>query len=166
MPVDFIAENENNSHDSLRVKIGRSGDIQVRLRALRTASPYELKLMGWIESNAESQLERSLHKRYSDQRVRLEWFFLQPEDVLHELKSHGIQGHIATEKNTFEIMSRDKDAVPEYYGPWKWGGVDDSEFCSKCGCACGLQYSENYGTDRCLNCGIIYDYEEDRGEES
>ena len=165
MPVYFIAENENDDHNSLRVKIGRSRDIQVRLRTLQTGSPYDLKLMGWIESDDDKQLELTLHERYSDQRIRLEWFYLQPEDVLNEMKSHGICAYIATEENTFEIMSRDKDGVPEYYGPWKWGGVDDSEFCPKCGCSCGPQYNENYGTDRCLKCGIIYEYEEEPREE-
>ena len=89
MPVYFIAENENEDHNSLRVKIGRSGDIKVRLRALQTGSPYDLKLMGWIESNDDKQLELTLHERYSDQRIRLEWFHLQPEDVLNELKLQG-----------------------------------------------------------------------------
>ena len=163
MPVYFIAENENDDHWSLRVKIGRSGDILVRLRALQTGSPYDLKLMGWIEDDDEKGLERRLHRRYADRRIRLEWFELQPEDVLRELKSHGVCAFIATEENAFEIASRDKDGVPEYCGPWKWGDVDDSEFCPKCGCGCGLQYNENYGTERCLICGIIYEYEE--GEE-
>jgi hypothetical protein len=166
MPVYFIAENENDDHSTLRVKIGRSSDIQARLRTLQTGSPYGLKIMGWINSNDDKKLERTLHERYADQRIHLEWFHLDPEDVLNELKSHGICAHIATEENTFEIKSRDKDGVPEYYGPWKWGDVDDSEFCPKCGCSCGLQYNENYGTDRCLECGIIYEYDEDFGEES
>lgn len=165
MPVYFIAENKNDDHSSLRVKIGRTKDIQVRLRALRTGSPYDLKLMGWIESDDDKQLELALHGRYADQRIHLEWFYLQPEDVLTELKSHGICAYISTEDNTFEIMSRDKDGVPEYCGPWKWADVDDSEFCPKCGCSCGLQYNGNYGTERCLKCGIIYEYEEEPREE-
>lgn len=165
MPVYFIAENENNDHNSLRVKIGRSKDIQVRLRALQTGSPYDLKLMGWIESNDDAQLEQELHERYSEQHIRLEWFYLEPEDVLGELKSHGICAYISTEKYTFEIMSRDKDGIPEYYGPWKWADVEDSEFCPKCGCSCGLHYNENFGADRCLKCGIIYEYEEEPRDE-
>ncbi|WP_371323915.1 GIY-YIG nuclease family protein [Dechloromonas sp. ZY10] len=165
MPVYFIAENENDDHSSLRVKIGRTKDLQVRLRALRTGSPYDLKLMGWIESDDDKQLELALHERYTDQRIHLEWFYLQPEDVLAELKSHGIYSYISIEKNTFEIMSRDKDGVPEYYGAWKWADVDDSEFCPKCGCSCGLQYNENYGSERCLKCGIIYEYAEEPREE-
>jgi T5orf172 domain len=165
MPVYFIAENENDDYNSLRVKIGHSKDIQVRMRALQTGSPYDLKLMGWIESEDAIGLESELHKRYSKKHIRLEWFRLEPEDVLGELKSHGICAYIATEENTFEIVSRDKDGVPEYFGPWKWSQVEDSEFCPKCGCSCGLHYNENYGTDRCLKCGIIYEYEEEPRDE-
>ena len=165
MPVYFIAENENDDHNSLRVKIGHSGNIRGRLRTLQTGSPYDLKLMGWIESDDDKQLELTLHGRYSDKRIRLEWFCLKPEDVFNELTSHGILAYIATEENTFEVMSCDQDGVPEYYGPWKWGDVDNSEFCPKCGCSCGLQYNENYGTDCCLHCGIIYEYEEEPREE-
>lgn len=161
MPVYFIAENENNDPNSLRVKVGRSVDIQVRLRTFQTGSPYELKLMGWIESDDDKQLELALHDRYSDLNIHGEWFNLEPNIVFNELKSHGINGFIATEENAFAIISRDKDGVPEYSGPWKWGDVEDSEFCPKCGCSCGLQYNENYGTERCLKCGIIYEYEEE-----
>jgi len=121
MSVYFIAENENDDYESLRVKIGYSGDIHVRLCTLRTGSPYDLKLMGWIESDNDKQLETALHDRYADQRIHLEWFYLEPEHVLDEPKSHGICAFIATEENTFEIMSRDKDGVPEYCGAWKWG---------------------------------------------
>ncbi|WP_176054242.1 GIY-YIG nuclease family protein [Paraburkholderia caribensis] len=164
MPVYFIAENENDDYQRLRVKIGRSGDIKLRLQTFQTGSPYELKLMGWIESDSDSNLEAALHNQYASRRVHLEWFELAPEHVLNELKAHGINAYIATEANTFEIISRDKDGVAEFMGPWKWGGVDDSDFCPKCGCSCGLQDNDNYGTARCLKCGIIYEYEEDEGD--
>jgi hypothetical protein len=165
MPVYFIAENENDDYGSLRVKIGRTGDMQVRLRALQTGSPYELKLMGWIESDNDALLEQKLHQKYSTSRIRLEWFKLDPADVFVELRSHGIFAYIATEENTFEIEAWDKDGVPEYHGPWKWGDVEDSEFCPKCGCGCGLQYNENYGGERCLLCGIIYEYQDGYDDE-
>lgn len=162
MSVYFIAENENDDYCSLRVKIGRSGDIRARLRYLQTGSPYDLKVMGWIESDDDKRLESELHEKYRDHHVRLEWFKLQPADVLEELRSHGIPAYIATEERVFEIASRDKDGVPEYVGAWKWAGVEDSEFCPRCGC--GLQYDENYGQERCLVCGIIYEYEKDYHE--
>jgi hypothetical protein len=161
MPVYFIAENENDVHKSLRVKIGRSKDIKVRLRSLQTGSPYDLKLMGWINSDDDKQLEYELHQRYANRHIRLEWFNLDPENVLKELRSHGIRSHIATEENAFEVISRDKDGVPEYAGAWKWADIEDSQFCPKCGCSCGLHYDKNYGTNRCLKCGIIYEYEQE-----
>lgn len=155
MPVYFIAENENDNFQFLRVKIGRSNSIFRRLNTLKTGSPYDLKLMGWIESLDESSLEHALHKKYEDKKIRLEWFHLDPGVVLSELKSHGISAYIATEKNAFSIVARNKDAVPEYSGAWKWSEVDYSDFCPLCGCSCGLSYNENYGSVRCLKCGII-----------
>ena len=68
--------------------------------------------------------------------------------------------YIATEGNAFEILSRDRDGVPEYAGAWKWSGVEDADLCPKCGCGCGLQHNDNYASERCLKCGIIYEYEE------
>ncbi|ACC74073.1 GIY-YIG nuclease family protein [Paraburkholderia phymatum] len=160
MPVYFIAENENEDHESLRVKIGRSRDIRARLRALQTGSPYELKLMGWIDSDNDYLLESRLHEHYASHHARLEWFTLHPGQVLDTLKSHGVCAYIATEGNAFEILSRDRDGVPEYAGAWKWSDVEDADFCPKCGCGCGLQYNDNYASERCLKCGIIYEYEE------
>jgi hypothetical protein len=161
MPVYFIAENENENYHSLRVKIGRSGDIRTRLRALQTGSPYELKLMGWIESDNDQRLESALHERYARHLAHLEWFTLHPEQVLDELKANGVCAFIAAEEDAFEILSRDGDGVPEYVGAWKWSDVADSDFCPKCGCGCGLQCNDNYSGERCLKCGILYEYEGD-----
>ena len=86
MPVYFIAENENEDHESLRVKIGRSRNIRARLRALQTGSPYELKLMGWIDSDDDHLLESLLHGHYASHHARLEWFTLHPGQVLDTLK--------------------------------------------------------------------------------
>lgn len=159
MPVYFITNNEHNDHSNLLIKVGRSKDVKVRLRTLQTGSPYELRLMGWIKTVDDRSLESDLHNKYAGQRRHGEWFTLAPEAILNEIKSHSLDGYIATQQNAFEIVSFDRDGVPEYAGAWKWLDVEDSEFCPQCGCGCGLQYNENYGTDRCLKCGIIYGYE-------
>ena len=160
MPVYFIVQNEPNDHSNLRVKIGRSKEVKVRRQNLQTGNPCELRLMGWIETGDDKSLESDLHDRYAGQRLpHGEWFTLTPGDVLNEIKSHCLGGYIATQQNAFEIVSFDRDGVPEYVGAWQWLDVENSEFCPQCGCACGLQYNENYGTDRCLKCGIICGYE-------
>ena len=159
MPVYFIVNNEHHDHSGLPVKIGRSKDIKRRLRNLQTGSSSELRLMGWMETGDDKSLESDLHDRYAGQRLpHGEWFTWTPDVVLNEIKSHRLEGYIATQQNAFEIVSLDRDGIPEYVGAWKWLDVEDSEFCPQCGC--GLQYNENYGsTDWCLKCGIIYGYE-------
>lgn len=155
MAVYFIADDEEEDHQQLRVKIGLSRNIQSRIRQLQTGSPYRLRLMGWIESDDDASLERHLHAKYASQNTHHEWFHLEPYTVLKELKSHGISAYIAVLNNAFEVTAYDKDGIPEYVGAWKWTEVEDIEFCPQCGCCCGLHYNENYGTERCLKCGII-----------
>lgn len=160
MPVYFIVNNEHHDHSDLPVKIGYSNHVKRRLRDLQTGSSSELLLMGWMETEYDRSLESALHKRYKCQNIQREWYTLTPDVVFKEIKSHGLHGYIATQQNAFEIVSFDRDGVPEYVGAWQWLDVEDSEFCPQCGCGCGLQYNENYGsTDWCLKCGIIYGYE-------
>ena len=155
MPVYFIADDEQKNYELLRVKIGLSKDIRGRVRQLQTGSPYRLRLMGWIENNNDIILERSLHDKYANQRTHNEWFALEPFTVLQELKSHGICGYIAAQSNAFEIMSYNRDGIPECVGAWKWTEVENIDFCPQCGCSCGLHYNDNFGAERCLKCGII-----------
>lgn len=157
MPVYFIAEDENPNYSALRIKIGYSQDVERRARQLQTGSPYRLKLMGEIrlpESEAK-RLERALHKQYSEYRVIGEWFELDPNDVIDILKRNSTFAYIATNDDAFEIIGYDKDAVPELVGAWQWGDLEYDEFCPSCGWACGLTYSENVGTDLCIECGFM-----------
>jgi len=153
--VYFIAENENSNYANLRVKIGISGKIDRRIRELQTGSPYELKLMGWIESNNDKELEDELHEKYAKKHTHLEWFNLGVSDVLEELKSHSTNAYIAVNSNAFEVVALDHDGLPEYVGAWQWADIEYEEFCPLCGWGGGLSYNENYGGDRCLKCGIV-----------
>ena len=155
MPVYFIAENENGNYGNLRVKIGISDNIQSRIRQLQTGSPYELKLMGWIESNNDRVLEKQLHQKYASVNTHREWFELDAGDVFEELKKHSTSAFIATNENAFEVISYDRDGMPEYFGAWQWGDAEIDEFCPSCGWGGGMDYNENYGGMRCLNCGLI-----------
>lgn len=155
MPVYFIAENENANYDDLRIKIGISKNVSKRLLQLQTGSPYKLKLMGWIESENDKVLEGKLHEKYLNNNSHLEWFSLSSCHVLQELKNHSINSYIAVNKNAFEITGHDRDGVPEFLGAWQWTDVEYDEFCPSCGWGGGLDYNENYGCLRCLECGII-----------
>ena len=157
MSVYFIAEDENGDYDDLRIKIGLSKNIERRLSDLRTGSPYKLRLMGWIDTSNDHELEKSLHSKYANCRQHLEWFNLSASDVLVELSIHGVNSYIAINENTFEIIDLDDDGVPEYVGPWKWTDIDFQRFCPDCGWGGGLSYNENYCGDRCLKCGFTGD---------
>jgi len=155
MPVYFISENENGDYDNLRIKIGISGDVPKRLKQLRTGSPYKLKLMGWIQAENDRKLEKELHDKYKDFNTHLEWFELGVEDILEELKLHSTDSYISVNDNAFEVTSYDRKGVPEFVGAWQWTEVEFDEFCPSCGWGGGLDYNENYGGERCLNCGLV-----------
>ena len=52
------------------VKVGKSEDIESRLRALQTSNPSQLRVVGKIDANRE----RDIHVRYGHLRIRGEWF--------------------------------------------------------------------------------------------
>lgn len=57
------------------IKIGRSKDVHKRIRQLQTGCPYKLKLI--VHIPGQGHLERSLHQKLRDHRIRREkgeWF--------------------------------------------------------------------------------------------
>lgn len=61
------------------IKIGVSADPETRLKELGTGSPHQHSLLKVIPGGFE--VERMLHKKFSDKRVRGEWFRLTSEDL-------------------------------------------------------------------------------------
>lgn len=59
------------------VKIGRSTDVDARLRTLQTGSPEPLKLLGSIAGDSEL----NLHRKFDHLRVGGEWFELGPDEL-------------------------------------------------------------------------------------
>lgn len=59
------------------VKIGMSGDIPSRIRALRTMSPLPLELLGAIPGGRTEEAE--LHRAWAGQRMHGEWFKATPD---------------------------------------------------------------------------------------
>jgi hypothetical protein len=62
-------------------KIGRSNDVARRRRETALLLPQELKHVHIIETDDPEGIERYWHERFSDRRVRGEWFRLTREDV-------------------------------------------------------------------------------------
>lgn len=60
-----------------RIKIGKSGNPEKRIKALQTGCPYKLKLLGSIKckNNRDSiNIEKAAHAFFGDYRVIGEWF--------------------------------------------------------------------------------------------
>jgi len=65
--------------DGLGTKIGTSTDVEQRLRALQTANPRKLTLLGVLPGG--KNLEKQLHKHFAHKRTRGEWFELTETDL-------------------------------------------------------------------------------------
>jgi hypothetical protein len=74
MAVYLIQLGENGP-----VKIGRGNSPEQRLRELQTSSPIELRLLGTRPGGARAEAE--LHKQFSANRIRGEWFRFNDEMI-------------------------------------------------------------------------------------
>jgi hypothetical protein len=63
------------------IKIGKTWNLKKRMCSLNSASPIELKLIGYCETKYPDNLEQYLHKLFEDYRIRGEWFNLTKEDI-------------------------------------------------------------------------------------
>jgi hypothetical protein len=83
------------NEDSNAIKIGRARDLAKRMKALQTSSPALLKLMKAIQvegSEEAQELERSLHKKFSETRLSGEWFQAE-EELLKYINSFDAVNH-------------------------------------------------------------------------
>lgn len=62
-------------------KIGASANPQSRLRSLRTASPFDIRIVHTVYASDMFEAEKTLHTRYAGKRVSNEWFELSEFDV-------------------------------------------------------------------------------------
>lgn len=163
MTVYFVTELDNSLSGKYYIKIGRSKSLTRRLSNLQTGNRRTIALMGEIRTSSveeDNAIEKDLHDQFRDKHDVREWFFLTPEDVIDGLKRYSSRAYIAIGQDAFEIISYDRDAVPEFASPWLWGDTELYEFCPSCGWACGWTYSENFGGDVCLECGASeWDYD-------
>lgn len=157
MPVYFIGEQESGC---CRIKIGGAKDIEKRRSNLQTGNPSELRLLGWIHSEAAFELERRLHQRFSATRIRGEWFAIEPADILPILMRATSEGFVARNADAFQIVGYDRDAVPEYLGVWEWGDLEIDECCPFCGCLCGMAFQDASQMYHCISCDALTDFSE------
>lgn len=63
------------------VKIGLSADVDARLKALQTSTPYPLALIKKFAVPDPAQAEARLHVYFEDRRHAGEWFALTPDEI-------------------------------------------------------------------------------------
>jgi T5orf172 domain. len=63
------------------MKIGVAYDVQKRLAELSTGNPFELRVLAVYGFENAQVIEAALHQRFSNGRIRGEWFSLSEEDV-------------------------------------------------------------------------------------
>jgi hypothetical protein len=69
-----------NDHNGM-VKVGRSLNVEKRLKTLQTSNPFPLTLILTILTNDSPQVESNLHKIFRHKRVYGEWFNLSDQDI-------------------------------------------------------------------------------------
>lgn len=77
-----------NESDITRIKIGKTSDLDQRLRQLQTSCADRLVLLGWIEGDHESVL----HDLFAADRCSGEWFLLRSGRIcrwLDRMRSRG-----------------------------------------------------------------------------
>jgi hypothetical protein len=62
-------------------KIGKSINVPARVEQIRSAVPFDVQHVHTIAAADPSPLEKHLHERFADKRVRGEWFALDVLDV-------------------------------------------------------------------------------------
>lgn len=62
-------------------KIGRTANLDNRFKALQSASPHDLELVAFCTTEDMYKTESYLHERFDEQRVKGEWFELEPHEL-------------------------------------------------------------------------------------
>ncbi|WP_443052756.1 GIY-YIG nuclease family protein [Streptomyces sp. NBC_00299] len=74
----------SSSDQPAPVKIGKTGNVEKRLRQLQTASPFPLRVW-WSRETADPDLEAKLHRHFADKRMSGEWFQFDEANWLHQV---------------------------------------------------------------------------------
>jgi len=103
-------------------KIGRSSDVLRRLRQLQTGSAEDVVLILTLKFRNCATMEKQIHRRFKEKRLRGEWFDLKPKDIKWIVFK--FQKYIRTYKNpVFK-----KYDIPENYKPFEIDNLSKKYF--------------------------------------
>lgn len=63
----------------LQVKIGYAKDLAGRLSGVRTSNPYPVRVLTYFWTENFASVEKQLHDRFAQHRIRREWFCSTPD---------------------------------------------------------------------------------------
>ncbi len=76
----YFVKSENG-----KVKIGKTANIEERVRTLKRQIPFALSLEHYFETRDMKAVERMFHEKFAENRLEGEWFDL-PVEILESLK--------------------------------------------------------------------------------
>ncbi len=75
------------------VKIGVAKNIEKRIVSLQTGNQHKLKLIATKETFDDYELEREIHRQYSENRKQGEWFILSERQMVDLIESFKFKQH-------------------------------------------------------------------------
>jgi hypothetical protein len=91
MTTRFIYFIDAKERHQSPIKIGLTGNIEQRVSALQAFTPDELQMLGYVEGTYKD--EALIHRAFSAQHIRSEWFRYSPElsSVVSRIVLHGFE---------------------------------------------------------------------------
>ena len=83
-------------------KIGIAKDIKKRISGIKTSSPFEIEILKYWRCKRPDIIEKIMHTRFGDHRVRGEWFRLPDEVVKYLLMVEDVRKEFAPDQSEGE----------------------------------------------------------------
>lgn len=94
-------------YDTNYFKVGISSDVEQRLAALNTATPFMIEVVETYAQTNARETELQIHRMLADMHVRREWFHGDPDEIMR----------IFAIGNTMGIVDAATDEDEEYIPP-------------------------------------------------
>lgn len=70
------------------IKIGKTNNLDRKIRDLSASSPYGVSLLGYIKTQYGAMTLKATHELFSEYRINYEWFDISKKDVEELLKQY------------------------------------------------------------------------------